>query len=88
MIKTVTVLALASVFGLAFGAETTPAATETVSIATYDADKDGALSATEIAAIVDEKAKASIVALDSDKSGDVSVAEAKAAKAPKAEAAK
>jgi hypothetical protein len=81
MLKTALVLALASVVGLAVAEEAAPAAAA-VDIAAYDSDKDGALSAVEIAAIVDEKAKADVVALDADKSGDVSAVEAKAAAKP------
>ena len=83
MLKTAIVLALVAVAGFGFAEE--PAAA-TVDITAYDSDKDGALSAAEIAAIVDEKAKASVVALDADKSGDVSAAEVKAAAKPAADA--
>jgi len=85
MLKTAIVLAFAAVVGLGFAEEAAPAVA-TVDIAAYDSDKDGALSAAEIAAILDEKAKASVVALDADKSGDVSADEAKAAAKPAADA--
>ncbi len=85
MLKTAIALALVAVAGLGFAEEAKPAAAA-VDITAYDTNKDGALSVAEIAAIADEKAKASVVALDADKSGDVSAAEVKAAATPAAAA--
>lgn len=57
-------------------AEEAKPATTAVDIKAYDADKNGALSKDEIAAIKDEAAKAAVVALDADKNGEVSAEEA------------
>jgi hypothetical protein len=46
-----------------------------------DTDKDGALSAAEIAAVTDEKVKAKLIGLDSSKDGALDKAEIEAAQA-------
>jgi len=81
MTKNLFALSLITLAGLGFAAEEAKpaAAAHAVSIEAHDSDKDGALSAAEIADIKDEKVKAAVVALDADKSGDVSAVEAKPA---------
>ncbi len=49
-----------------------------IDVAAIDANQDGVLQATEIAAIKDADTKAAVVALDADKNGEVSAEELKA----------
>ncbi len=55
------------------------AAAEPAETGSYDTDKDGALSAEEIAAIADKNVRATLLKLDANADGAVSAEELKAA---------